>query len=96
MIIKENSRISFQKKCYFLVEVSVYLSVSSYMGFLGGSVVKNPPASTGDTSSFPGSRSSAGEGNAILLQCSCFGNPMDREEPGDVQSMGQKESDTTE
>ena len=43
------------------------------MGFPGGSVVKNPPASAGDTGdmgSIPGSRSSPVEGNGNLLQYS--------------------------
>ena len=42
------------------------------MGFLGGSVVKNPPASAGDTGLIPG------EGNGNPLQYACLGNPMDR------------------
>ena len=52
------------------------------MGFLAGSVVKNPPASAGDTrdvGSIPGLRRSSGEGNGYPLQYSCLGNPMDRE-----------------
>ena len=32
-------------------------------GFPGGSVVKNPPANTGDTGSIPGLGRSPGEGN---------------------------------
>ena len=47
-------------------------------GFPSGSVVKNPPASAGDTGSFPGSGRSPGEGNGYLLQYSCLENPMDR------------------
>ena len=50
------------------------------MGFPGGSVVKNPPATAGDTGdlgSIPGSgRSSEGE-NGNPLQYSCLGDPMD-------------------
>ena len=57
------------------------------MGFLAGSVVKNPPASAGDTrdvGSIPGlGRSSAGE-NGNPLQYSCLENPMDR---GACQAM---------
>ena len=33
------------------------------MGFTGDSVVKNPPANTGDMGSIPGSGGSPGEGN---------------------------------
>ena len=45
-------------------------------------VVKNPPASAGDTrelSSIPGSGRSPGEGNGKPLQFSRLENPMDRE-----------------
>ena len=58
------------------------------MGFLGGSVVKNPPASAGDpgdVGSIPGSGRSPGEGNDNPLPCSCLENPMDR---GGLQSTG--------
>ena len=48
------------------------------VGFPGVSVVKNPPASTGDSGSIPGSRRSPGEGNGNPLQYSSPGNPMDR------------------
>ena len=48
------------------------------MGFPGGSVVKNSPASAGDTGSIPGLRRSPGEGNGNPLQYSCLENPMDR------------------
>jgi len=39
---------------------------------------KNPPASSGDMGSIPGSGRSPGEGNGNLLQCSCLGNLMHR------------------
>ena len=48
---------------------------------LGGSVVKNPPAKTGDTrdeGSIPGSGRCPGVGNGNPLQYSCLENPMDR------------------
>ena len=49
-------------------------------GFPGGSVVKNPLANAGDTSSISSPERSPGEGNGNPLQYSClgFGNPMDR------------------
>ena len=47
-------------------------------GFLGGSVVKNPPANAGDAGSVPGSERSPGEGNGNPLKYSCLENPMDR------------------
>ena len=51
---------------------------AGYVGFLGGSVVKNPPANAGDMGSTPGSGRSPGEGNGNPLQYSCLGNLMDR------------------
>ena len=62
--------------------------VTADMGFSGGSVVKNPLANTGDMGSVPGLRRSPGEGNGNVLQYSRLGNPLDREEPGGLQSMG--------
>ena len=52
-----------------------------YVGLLGGSVVRNPPADAGDAGvvvSIPGSRRSPGESNGTPLQCSCLENSMDR------------------
>jgi len=49
-----------------------------YMGFPGGSVVKNPRANAGDAGWIPGSGRSPGEGNGNPLQYSCLGNPMNR------------------
>ena len=46
--------------------------------FLGGSLVKNPPASAGDAGLIPGSGRSPGEGTGHPLQYSCLVNPMDR------------------
>ena len=47
-------------------------------GFSGGSVIKNPPANTGDVGSIPGSGRSPGEGNGNPLQYCCLENPMDK------------------
>ena len=47
------------------------------MGYLGGSVVKNPPANSGDIGLIPGLRRSPG-GNGNSFQYSCLGNPKDR------------------
>jgi len=55
-------------------------------GFPGGSVIKNPPANTGDRGSIPGSGRSPGEGNGNLLQYSCLEIPW-TEEPGGLQSV---------
>ena len=51
------------------------------LGFPGGAVVKNPPASAGDieeSSSIPGLGRSPGGGNDNPLQYSCLENHMDR------------------
>ena len=50
----------------------------------------------GDLGLIPGSGRSPGEGNDSPLQYSCLENSMDGEEPGGLQSMDCKESDTTE
>ena len=46
-------------------------------GFLGGSVVKNPPANAGHMGLIPDPGRSPGEGNGNPLQYSCLENPMD-------------------
>ena len=58
-------------------------------GFLGGSVVKNPPASigdAGDTGLIPESRRSPGGGNGNPLQYSAWKIPW-TEEPVGLQYM---------
>ena len=47
-------------------------------GFPAGSVVKNPPASSGGAGSKPRLGRSPGETNGNPLLYSCLGNPMDR------------------
>ena len=49
------------------------------MGFPGGSVVKNPPASVEDVGLIPGSGKYSVRGHGNSLQYSCLENPMDRE-----------------
>ena len=49
-----------------------------FMGFPGGSVVKNPSAKAVDADSTPGPRKSTEEGNGNPLQSSCLENPVDR------------------
>ena len=51
------------------------------MGFLGDSVVKNPPANAGDrrdSGLIPESEISPGKGNGNPLQYYCLENPRDR------------------
>ena len=67
-----------------------------YMGFPGGSVVKNLPANEGDVGLIPGSGRSPGEGNGNLLQYPCLGNPMDRGPWQTTVHEVEKESDMTE
>ena len=50
----------------------------STWGFLGGLVVKNPPASAGNVGLIPGSGQSSGEGNGYSFQYSCLENSTDR------------------
>ena len=67
---------------------AIWVLVTITQGFTGGSVIKNPPANAGDTGSIPGLRRSPGRGHDNPLQYSCLGNPMDREDPGGLQSVG--------
>ena len=64
------------------MEVSIKLRVMlNYGDFLGGSVVKNLPASAeswGDAASDSGLGESPGVGNGNPVQYSCLGNSMDR------------------
>ena len=73
-------------------------SPMSYLGFPGGTVVKNPPANAGDTGdmgSIPGSGRSPGIGNGNPLQYSCLGNPMARG-AWQVTVQSSRQSDLTE
>ena len=62
--------------------------VFAVKGYPGGSAVKNPPFNAGDQGLIPGSERSPGQGNGNQLQYSSLENPMNREKPGRVQSMG--------
>ena len=66
-----------------------------YVGFPGGSVVKNPPANEGDMGSIPGSGRSSGEGSGTPLQSSCLGKPMNRGAWWATVSGAAEESHTT-
>ena len=62
-----------------MMQLLIPLSSSkSIMGFLGGPMVKNPPANAGDVGLIPGWGRSPGGGNGNPLQYSCLENPMDR------------------
>ena len=63
--------------------------------FPGGSVIKNPPARSGEAGSIPESGRSPGGGNGNPLQYSCLENAMDRRDwPATVHGVA--ELDTTE
>ena len=57
------------------------------MGFLGGTVVKNPPANAGEMGSIPGTGRSPAERNGNPFQYSCLKIPW-TEGPGRLQPMG--------
>ena len=67
-----------------------------YIGFPGGSKVKNLPAKAGDTGSTPGSGRSPGGGIGNPLQYCYLRNPMDRGAWQDTVHVVAKESGTTE
>ena len=52
--------------------------MTSWEGFLGGSVSKESACNAGDPGLGPGSRTSPGEGDGNSLQYSCPENSMDR------------------
>ena len=54
------------------------LTLTSLLGFPGGSVLKNPQANAGDSGLIPGSGRSLREGNGNPLQYSCLGNSMNK------------------
>ena len=72
---------------HFLESWLFYRWIESCPGFPGGSDGKEFACSAGDPGLIPGSRRSPGEGHDNPLQYSCLENPMDREEPGRLQSM---------
>ena len=64
------------------------------VGFIGGTVVQNPPANVGVAGSISGSGRSPGGGNGNPLQFSCLENPIDRG-AWEATVDGLAESDTT-
>ena len=74
--------------CFFFYSVNIakvacssfrfiYSKECNHLGFLGGTVVKNPPAMQG-AGSIPGLGRSPGVGNGNPLRYSCLQNSMDR------------------
>ena len=66
------------------------LNKQFWFGALGGSA-----CNAGDLGLISGSGRSPEEGNGNPLHYSCLGNPMDRGEPGGLQSMGSQGGHTT-
>ena len=67
----------------------IYICFLCFQGFLGGTVVKNLPASAedaGDMGLIPGLEKSPGGGNGNPLQYSCLDNPMGTGACGDRKS----------
>ena len=64
--------------------------------FPSGSVVKNPPASAGDSGSVLGLGRFPGEGNGSPLQYSCLEDPVDRGASMSFSSWGCRELDRAE
>ena len=70
------------KETVFSGKRTLFATVSTnFLGFPGGSVVKNPPANAEDAKEvglISESGRSPGEGNVSPLQYSCLQNPMGR------------------
>ena len=73
--------------------VGIKKLLGMYVGFPGGSVVKNPPASAGDMGLIPGLGRSPKVGNGNPFQYSSLRNPMDRG-PGQAFVQGVAKSQT--
>ena len=69
------------------IRIFIFYHNLRYLGFLGGTVVKNPPANAGDMGSIPGTGRSPAERNGNPFQYSCLKIPW-TEEPGRLQSIG--------
>ena len=62
-----------------MTALQVWIITCLHVGFPGSSVVKNPPANAGDSSSIPGWGRSPWKGSGNPLQDSCLENLMVRE-----------------
>ena len=71
-------------------------STLSVWGFLGGSVIKNPPTNKGDTGSIPGSGRSPGEKKRQPTPVFLPGKSHGQRRLGGHSPWGHKESDTTD
>ena len=78
-----------ESSCHRTNRIKHFAGLSKDLTFQRGSpqVVRNPPASAGDTDSIPGLGRCPGGGNGNALQNSCLGNPMGRG-PGGFEPTG--------
>ena len=77
---KDNSYTSKTNVKYVAMKcIKIMESLTSIMGFPGGSEGKVSACNAGDLGSIPGSGRSPGEGNGNPLQYPCLEDPMDRE-----------------
>ena len=80
-VTKFGPSFSFLLKLFSIVVKQKIIYHLNHLGFLDGSVVKNLPATAGDTGDLgliPGWGRSPAAGNGTPLQCSCLENSMDR------------------
>ena len=71
-VVRANERVN---------SVPISCTLTKHLGLSGGSVIKNPPANSGDArvaDSIPGSGRSPRGGNGHPFQYSCLENPRDR------------------
>ena len=89
-----SSRIASQRATMEIIKAFLGL-ISEIVGFPGGSVIKNPPAVQETWVQFLGLEDPLEEVMATHSSILAWRIPW-TEEPGELQSMGHKESDTTE
>ena len=75
-------------RCYIIQLFFFLVFLDILSGFPCGSDGKESACNVGDLSLIPGSGRSSGGGHGSPLQYSGLENPMNREEPGGLQSMG--------
>ena len=71
-------------------------AIQEFLGFPGGSVVKNLPTNAGDAGWIPGLGRHPGGRHGNKLQYSCLENPHGQRSLVGHSLWGRKESDTTE
>ena len=78
------------------LDFTIFQCILLFLGFPGGSVVKNPSASAGNMGPIPGSGRPSGEGSGNLVQYSYLGNSADRGAWWATVYRVAKDSDTAE